>query len=51
MVAWLLVEFPELKAATFDLPVADFRRIKGRGTYVLPSEKHEGFFVAKFEKS
>ncbi|MBI4598770.1 RsmB/NOP family class I SAM-dependent RNA methyltransferase [Candidatus Uhrbacteria bacterium] len=51
MMAWLLAEFPELKTADFDLPVADFRRTKGRGTYVLPSERHEGFFVAKFQKA
>ncbi len=50
MVTWLLAEFPELKPAPIDLPIANARKTSNQTITVLPSEQSEGFFITKIIK-
>lgn len=49
MVEWLTNEFPELRVMPTDLPLQSSKKTP-YGTIVVPTEEHEGFFVAKLQK-
>lgn len=49
MTQWLVTEFPEMKPEPFSLPLPSTKKV-AHGVILLPTEQHEGFFVAKFIK-
>ena len=50
MAAWLLEEFPRLRAVPIRIPGLPFLPTKPAGAVLLPTQRQEGFFVACFEK-
>lgn len=51
MIDWLLVEYPFMRVEAVDLPLSGSRKNKNGSVTLLPTEKWEGFFVAKLKKT
>ncbi len=51
MMRWLMTEFPHLKPVPFPVPLTVKRAARPVGTYVLPTERHEGMYVALLQRT
>ena len=51
MIGWLLNEFPRLQAVPITLPFPNVIKTANKTLTLLPTDRMEGFFVAKLKKS
>ena len=51
MMGWLVATFPNMRPVSFTVPLTATRMVKPMGMYILPTEKHEGLYLALLQKS